>query len=466
VTRFKFFKKAACLLALFAAAVVLPGLAADDDSDDGGLQMIRVIPGDTLHAIAKLYLKDPDRWPELLKYNVIASGNPDVIHVGDKLLVPVKEIKKSMRAAFLIEKIEDVSFRARGEALFRDAALNQKIFYEDALRTFANSHAKVLFPTKEVTRVSPNSLVVIKPRELNQEVNLLRGEVFFRKAKIQTPSAVLTPQEEGLYRAVVGEDKSTDIEVFEGKVDVVSPDGKGKVELDKGFSSKIQMGKLPLMPEAIIMPDAGRLKALRDDITLPADFQISVADIETVGVFNPEADDFVQEVTKRDRIRKKINAVEIALDEYFSQIILKLKPLDVQKTISKLADGKYYYRVEYAGGDGAGYSKVKGFELNREAREMSVIILYPPASLKIDDEFIEVRGSASRDISKLVIDTVQVDLCDDGSFAQIVYLPMGPHEMEIVFRDRLGNTKKMTRRVVRVPGKPGFWQKILGGHQK
>ncbi|MBU2528860.1 FecR domain-containing protein [bacterium] len=463
--RFKSLKKAAGLLAVFAACGALLPAFADDDSDEGGLQMIRVIPGDTLHAIAKLYLKDPDRWPELLKYNVITSGDPDVIHAGDKLLVPVKEIKKSMRAAFLIEKIEQVSFRARGEALFRDAALNQKIFYEDTLRTFANAHAKVLFPTKEVTRVSPNSLVIIKPRELDQEVTLLRGEVFFKKTKVQTPSAVLTPQKEGLYRAVVADDKSTNIEVFEGKVDVASLDGKGKIELGKGFSSNIKFGDLPMAPAEITLPDAERLKALKDDITLPADFQISVADIATVGVFNPDADNFIQEVTKRDKIRNKISSVEIALDEYFSQIILKLKPLDVQKEISKLADGKYYYRVEYAGGDSARYSKVKGFELNRAAREMSVIILYPPANLKIDDEFIEVRGSASRDISKLSIDTALVDLGDDGSFSQIVYLPLGPHEMEIVFQDRLGNTRKMLRRVVRVKKQPGFWQKIFGGSQ-
>ncbi|MEA2081628.1 MAG: hypothetical protein U9O97_02675, partial [Elusimicrobiota bacterium] len=172
---------------------------------------------------------------------------------------------------------------------------------------------------------------------------------------------------------------------------------------------------------------------------------------------------FVNEVKKRDKIRRKINFVEISLDEYCSQIIMRLKPLDVQKKIKKLADGKYYYRMEYAGSSSKKYSPVKGFELNRQAREMNVIILYPPANLKIDAEFIEVRGSASMDISKLSIDTTFVDIGDDGSFSQIVYLPMGPHEVEIFFQDRLGNTKRLRRRVIRVNSDPGFWEKLFGG---
>ncbi|MEA2082179.1 MAG: FecR domain-containing protein, partial [Elusimicrobiota bacterium] len=339
---------------VFAVALVLSfsvvAFAGDGAAaEDNGLQMIRVIPGDTLHAIAKLYLKDPDRWKELLKYNVIVSGDPDVIHVGDKLLVPKKEIKKSMRAAFLIEKIEKVSFRARGDALFRGAALNQKIFYEDTLRTFDNSYARVLFPTKEVTKISPNSLVVIKPRKTDQEIELIKGEVFFKKTKIQTPSAILNPQKSGLYKAVVDEDKGTRIDVFSGRVDVEDIDGKGKVSMGEGFSSKVKFGELPMEPVKIDLPDPGELKAMKSEITLPPDFQISVADIETVGVFNPEDVNFVNEVKKRGKIRRKINFVEIALDEYCSQIIMRLKPLDVQKKIKKLADGKYYYRMEYAG---------------------------------------------------------------------------------------------------------------------
>ncbi|MBU3955827.1 hypothetical protein KJ633_05135, partial [bacterium] len=203
------------------------------------------------------------------------------------------------------------------------------------------------------------------------------------------------------------------------------------------------------------------ITALKGEITLPPNFQLSVADIETVGVFNPDNVDFVNEVKKRGKIRKEISAVEIALDEYCSQVIMKLKPDKVQEAIKKLADGKYYYRLEY-GSDAQKYSPVKGFELNRAAREMNVIILYPPSDLKVDDEFIEVRGSASRDISKLSIDTTMVDLGDDGSFRQIVYLPMGHHEMEIFFQDKLGNTKRITKRVVRVKAAPGFWQKIFG----
>ncbi|PIU18550.1 MAG: hypothetical protein COT16_01815 [Elusimicrobia bacterium CG08_land_8_20_14_0_20_44_26] len=445
-----------CILFLTSA------LPAEESDEEKGLQMIRVIPGDTLHGVAGLYLKDPTRWRELLKYNVINSGDPDLLNIGDKLLVPVREIKESMRAAHLIEKIRQVDFRTRGGTLFQKASLNQKIFYEDAIRTFSDSYAKVLFPTKEVTKISPNTLAIIKPREIDQEVELIKGEIHFRKAKVQTPSSVITPSEDGLYRANVLDDKTTEVEVYEGNVGVSDLKGMKTIELKKGFGSKIAFGKMPLPPEKIKMPDMGELETFKNDLTLPATFHLQSLKVQEIGVFKPDEMDFEKEVSKRAPSRKKIKQVEIALDEYFSQVVLKAPPEEIQKKIAKLVDGKYYYRIENEGHRGGEYSDVKSFVLDRKNREMNIIILYPPANLRVKDEFVEVRGSSSRDIAKLCIETVDVELGKDGSFSQIIYLPMGPHDVEILFYDKIGNAKRETRRVVRVEKEKGFWGKLFG----
>ncbi|MFH1957414.1 MAG: LysM peptidoglycan-binding domain-containing protein [bacterium] len=430
------------------------------EEEEEGLQMIRVVPGDTLHGVADLYLKDPSRWPELLKYNVLKTGDPNLIHPGDKLLVPVKEIKKSMRAAHLIKKVKRVDFRVRGETVFRDAVVNQKIFYEDAIRTFSESYATILFPSKEVTRISPDTLAVIKPREMEQEVGLIRGEIYFSKTKILTDSAVIEPKSDGLFKAKVYKDKSAEIEVYAGKVDVV---GAGKrIELTKGFGSKIELGKAPLNPRKIEMPSGDEIARMKKEITLPATFQFKAGDIQNLGVFKPEEVDLEKEIKKAVRTKKKIECIEISLDEYFSQIILEGFPHAIQSKLKKLLDGKYYYRVKYAGQKG-GYSDVQSFEINRTRREIEVIILYPPEDVNVYDEFIEVRGSASGAIDRITIDATNAELKEDGTFAQIIYLPKGNHEIEILARDKFGNTRRYTRRVKRVTEPKGFFRKIFGG---
>jgi len=136
----------------------------------------------------------------------------------------------------------------------------------------------------------------------------------------------------------------------------------------------------------------------------------------------------------------------------------------IQSKLRKLIDGRYYCRIKYAAvsGEKEKYSAVKSFEVNRARQEMDLIILYPPEDIKIYDEFIEVRGSGSGDIKKITIDETRVELKEDGSFSQIIYLPRGSHEIEILVQDKFGNTKIYTRRVRRAEKKKGFLRKIFG----
>ncbi|MCD6413192.1 MAG: FecR domain-containing protein [Elusimicrobia bacterium] len=458
-------KQAIALGFAFFAILCVPFSFAKNEEKKGRgeLQMIRVIPGDTLHEIARLYLKDPSRWPELLKYNVLTSGDPNLIHPGDRLLVPVEEIKESMRAAHLIEKTNRVEYRARGENVFRDAVLNQKIFFEDAIRTFANSYAKILFPTKEITKISPNALAIIRPREFKQEVNLIKGEIYATKTKILTNSAVIEPKENSLFKAKVGDDKTTEVEVYDGKIDVTGA-GK-KIELSKGFGSKIELGKIPMSPSKVKLPDIKEMVKLKGDLTLPASFQMNAIDIKKMGTFQPGEIKLSEDAKKeKKRKRKEIGKVEISLDEYFSQIILSGKPADIEKKVKKLVDGRYFYRFKYRTGKGKSrYSEVRSFEINRQKNSLNVVVLYPPDGVAVYDEFVEVKGSVSKNIAKLYIDSTDTEIAEDGTFSQLIYLPMGPHEIEIIASDRIGNRRILTRKVVRKARKKGFFHRLFGG---
>lgn len=53
-------------------------------------RFVVVEPGDTLFGIAKEHLDDGNRWPEIFKANGAVITNPDVITVGQVLLVPAK----------------------------------------------------------------------------------------------------------------------------------------------------------------------------------------------------------------------------------------------------------------------------------------------------------------------------------------------------------------------------------------
>ena len=80
------------------------------------LQVITVKDGQTLWSISNYYLKDPKRWPEILKYNNLPLNDPTVALPGMKLKVPVLLIKEHRR--YSIQLIEHVLCRSRDLAFW------------------------------------------------------------------------------------------------------------------------------------------------------------------------------------------------------------------------------------------------------------------------------------------------------------------------------------------------------------
>src|SRR4051812_46022826 len=109
------------ILILFIASLV-PALNAELFQD------VTVREGDTLWSIAQYYLKDPQRWPDILKYNPSLSKDPTVALPGIKLHIPVLLIKESLRAAELIRMINDVRYKRQESALWQTSQLNMQLF--------------------------------------------------------------------------------------------------------------------------------------------------------------------------------------------------------------------------------------------------------------------------------------------------------------------------------------------------
>jgi nucleoid-associated protein YgaU len=55
-------------------------------TDSGSLHV--VVKGDTLFGLARQYYSDERRWKDIWEANRQAVPNPDVIHVGQKLVIP------------------------------------------------------------------------------------------------------------------------------------------------------------------------------------------------------------------------------------------------------------------------------------------------------------------------------------------------------------------------------------------
>jgi len=433
----------------------------------GKLQVIRVIPGDTLHGIARIYLKDPSRWPELLKYNTIPTKDPDLILPGMKLLVPVKEIKESMRAAKLIEKKNIVKYRRRGEAKWYDAVLNMELFYEDAVRTLSNSKCRVRFATGEILRIGENSLVILRPEEIRQEIKLLKGEILASKARVLTESAVIEPEKEGktIFEAKIKDDRSTEVNVWKGELEVKA--GGETLKLKEGFATRIELDAPPLKPWKLPEISKEKLKELEMELTLPPTTQLKIPKVKSIGRFKPEDIDWqsIRRKAKRLRNKKIVDyRVKISVDETFTNVILDDSIEVVKKRLKNFPDGIYYVKIApvYSDGEIGEYSRIHSFTIDR--RPPKVIILEPKQGEKTEEEFIAVKGKVLDKGVRVEVDGVEVIVDKNGNFQRIIFVPEGRHLIKIKVVDRSGREFYFTREIERVKKKKkGFFQKIFGG---
>jgi hypothetical protein len=429
------------------------------------LQEIVVKDGDTLWGVANYYLKDPQRWPEILKFNKLPSSDLNVILPGMRLKVPMLLLKENLRSAHLVYLLNDVRFRRKAEPDWKKASQDMQLYNDDGLRTFEQSSAKVKFPSGETLNMDENSLIILKPEKKREEIDLLSGGVRASKTKILTSSTIVDPKIEPKsaapdFRTKLKEDKTTLVEVYEGIVDVTA---QGKtVTLTKGFGTEVKFQQPPSLPRVLppqpmtdlAVPSTGAAK-----LTGKATPDASRIDIQVPEALEPT------KMNGSDNGRKEDHAVVLGqiISSYHVQVSTTYAftsfVLDEQKPFTgklhidfkerQLPNGIYFYRIAFV-------DKL-GFEGQYSAPAQFIIDTLPPLleitspadGDEVDTEFVHVEGTTEPRIT-LKINDKTADIDDTGRFSTALMPVNGKNVLTLTAEDAAGNVTRKTLTITKV----------------
>lgn len=412
------------------------------------LQEIVVKDGDTLWSVANYYLKDPKLWPEILRFNHLPSSDPNVILPGMKLKIPTLLIKENLRAARLIYLLNEVLYRKKSDAEWKNSSENMELYNEDGLRTLQASKAKVKFSSGEIISIDENSLIILRPEQKREEIDLLSGGVRASKTRILAAGSMIDPRIEPRgaapdYRTKVKEDKTTLVEVYEGIVDVQA---QGKtVTLTKGFGTEVKFLQPPSLPRQL--PPSPDMNNQIPGTNLTATGKIAQGSLE-LHVNVPQLGGDKKEPGTRvlGQIVSKYH-LQISTSSSFGLVIFDTvdkiaDKVNIDFKKYKLSDGIYYYRFAYM--------DEMGFEGQFSSPVQFIIDTTPPAieiespqnEEEFDTEFIHIRGKTEPDV-QLTINNKAATLESDGKFSSAIMPRMGPNLISFLAKDSAGNITKI-----------------------
>ena len=416
------------------------------------LQEIVVKEGDTLWSVATYYLKDSKRWPEILKFNELPSSDPNIILPGMKLRVPILLIKENLRAATLVQVVNDVRYRRQKEAEWNQASKDMKLYNEDGLRTLQQSVAQVRFPSGEVLKLDENSLVILRPEKAREEVNLINGSMRSSKTKILTANSIVDPRIEPRgpmpdFKTKIKEDQTTLVEVFEGIVDVTA---QGRtVTLTKGFGTEVKLRQPPSLPK--VLPPQPKIDLAQNFSksavanSRPSEPKKPVSDTLKLDIDAPK-NDYTPE-GKSGQANKSITKyhLQISSSTDFRSIAIDKSHtfedrVDIKLSDYQLNDGLYYYRYAYIddlGFEGRYTSPIE-FIVDNTPPPLAI---FPEKNIGKEDKFVHFEGKTEAGVLVKVNDKpIPVD--DNGKFI-VAILPQKAYDVVLVtVQDFAGNVTK------------------------
>ncbi len=436
------------------------------------LQEIEVKSGDTLWGVANYYLKEPSRWPEILKVNNI-SADPNNILPGMKLKIPVLLIREQLRSSTIISVTREVKMRRQAEMDWTDAKLNTKLYNKDGIRTFESSYTGIKSPSGNLMTIGPSSLVIIQPEEKSEETRLLSGEIRTSNIPIRTPTAFIMPKITAKtpladYKTKVKEDQSTVVAVYKGAVDVTA---KNKtITVPEGFSTEVKINLPPTEP-----------RKLPPNIDFPAD----LVDQKIGSQSSPQIKDVKQDIGEINiggQLSKSASSsswldithyhIQMAKDKNFIVMVYdEIKPIyekfDVKKV--NIPDGKYFWRVAYLDSSGAEGIISSSKEIFVDKTSPALKIDEPADGTKFADKVIKIKGTA--ELKSIVdINGAYVTIAPDGKFISDVSLTNGENIIKVNSKDSFGNISTVSIKVyqtTKMEGgitqkKKGFFSTPLG----
>jgi mannose-6-phosphate isomerase-like protein (cupin superfamily) len=428
----------------------MSGFAGARSYAQDGVQEIVVGPGETLWSIANKYLKDPQKWSEIVRINNLPP-DPTLALPGTRIRIPVTLIKDEFRTAKLVEMKSDVRYKRKNETDFKSAAPDMTLRYEDSLRTMQGGEARVKFTAQETIQINENSLVVLRPEKTSQEVQLMQGAVRASHAKVIMPGGtVVHPQTRSSeYQARVRDDESEVVFVYKGEVNVTA---QGKtVRVKQGYGTHVPKSAAPLEPAP--------LKTFSDfnPADMPAVRVVKVVPrsaMKTAPVSTKAAASSESAPKAKSAISKNVLAgyhVQIAKDENFRNIVLEKTdttgaPFD-PKTQS-IPDGTYYMRVAFLdmSGGQAPYSEPNMIIKDTVPPDLSVSSPLDGQTFSGPDSYCDVIGRVQGAVILTVNDN-NVFTNSDGRFSAVAHFKEGRNDVRVLARDGSGNETVIVRKV-------------------
>jgi hypothetical protein len=422
------------------------------------LQEIVVNPGDTMWAISKKYLKDPQKWPEIVKYNKLPTSDPTMALPGTRIKVPVTLIKEEFRSAQIIRLQPEVRYRKKADNDWKPATALMTLGYEDSVRTMKGGSARVRFPTREEIQINENSLVVLKPDRMTQEVQMLQGDIRASRAKVVMPNGtVVKPRVASDYSARIREDKTEVVFVYKGEVDVTAqgktvrvPEGYGTVVPDKAPPSVPQ--PLPSFPDfnpiALTQQSPGS-HVITPKISAPP--PIDTRPASSGGSSGNRAKSVASE-------NLMVNyRIQLAKDPKFGSILLEKTDkigtaFDIRK--QNIADGTYYIRIAFIDAFGSQSAWSSPTQAIRDTVPPVITSLTPENNTRFtgEESYCDVVGFA-KDAAAVTVNGDLVFVNAEGRFTRFVTLKPGVNKITVVARDTQGNDVTIERKVEYAPGR-------------
>lgn len=249
------------LVFLFSFLVGQPLSAADDQTVE-----LTVRNGDSLEKICNEYLGNQKSWPRIAKLNRLQ--NPDLIHPGQKLTIPVDLLKGMPMDGKVTFVKGDVQILLSAAAQWTSVRLDESIGQGSLLKTGENSGVEITFKNEDSLLLrSQTSLQITKAleksasnrayeffldvgRAISRVRNITGGKTRY---EVKTPSAVAGARGTQ-FRVSVDPDTSTRCEVLEGKVGVRAQ--KAAVLVGEGHGTLVSLNQAPGKPQKLLPPPA------------------------------------------------------------------------------------------------------------------------------------------------------------------------------------------------------------------
>jgi hypothetical protein len=437
---------------------------------DEVLQEITVNAGDTMWSIANKFLKDPQKWPDIVKYNKLPTADPTMALPGIKIKVPVMLIKEEFRNAELVRMTPEVRYKRKAESDWHPATPLMTLGYEDSLRTMKGGDARVRFPTREEVQINENSLVVLKPEKILQEVEILQGDIRASRAKVIMPSGtIVKPRIASDYHAKVRADMSEVVFVYKGEVDVTA---QGKtVRVPEGYGTEVIKSAPPSNPAPLPSfkdfdpvqmtaqaPATGFEAPVRSKTMEPPNRGLNAP--QTIGAPRPVSDGnpataapAPQPGKAKALVSENLMVsykVQLAKDPKFTEILLEHSEkigqnFDIKK--ADIPDGTYVMRLAFIDAFGVQSPWSSPTEVIRDTIPPVITDLSPKDNQRFtgDESYCDVVGNVSD--AAMVAVNGQLVFLTNGRFTKFVNLTEGMNKITVVARDSQGNETVMERMV-------------------